>query len=937
MVNIKKAQSEREKQYYMQSHAPSIVKISSDIMGHLQRYEDADTSRRRILRAQRLKVEPNEALMKQLLKKKKQLQKGKKTNLKGELAQISKELKKMRLGEYRRRDEDPVRMMPAPVYAAPAAGAPVAVGGAAPVAPAAVGAAAAPAIPPAVIADIGAIRGEMRQIRADLGALPPGEDPAERRARINRDQERYDVLIERLEEHREDIRVIRGEAREADEAHRAEMAGLGEAHAQLRGALGEDLGVFREGIEARLDPLAAGQAAIEARYGEHAGALEALQGRLVEGEGRQARALTAAQAALEARFDPIAQAQTDLGRNIAAQREALAELRLGGLTQAEAVAELGRQIEAGETRHAEGLAELRQRGLGHAEGLGHLREAQSALREAVVEQMGEVGERIETGARHQTTAARQAGRRIGNLETGLAAERIEARGREQQRQADHSALLDRLGHQDEHIEAGRRYDEAVEQLIRNDRERAEVHEQSLRDGRSGFTGDQVSYLEQHGEVLLSRLNQLAEGQERRDGDTAAAFQNIRDELGRIGNQPRGTTPQELAEQIREGLTTGALDPRNVAAQEPAAEELGLPAAQLEDDPGPATPPQEAVDSRLGVSEFVPPEPGRTPEEAAASIFASQGGGLNFDEDAPPADTGTSGLNVGADEGEESSAVDTRLEDGGARLEQEAEEAEEQAAEPEPAEDTEEEEEGHEAPATKPSNVETSLSLWDEAQPYLGEEAGMRGRRPTAHEKKHYRLTNKRAVNTLGIDPDDVIDIGGVESEGQLRLKTGGGTDGRGTRRTNASVRKAIADGHLTFETGKRSDLGGHYAQTGYGAKPKKGGEGMRAGAARAEPEPAPYSPRRHEPEPKTGKTLSAREGIEKDIRELGTERSVLSKELRQVQQTEHSVPGQRAPRIIQQDIEKVDSSLAERRKALVKQDEFEKANLAAEQAAKGKK
>lgn len=923
MVNIKKAQNEREKQYFMQSHAPNIVTISSDMTGHMDRYEDADTSRRRILMAQRLKVKPSETLMKQLLKKKKQLRKGKKTNLKGELAQINKELKKMRLGEYRRRDEDPVRVMgvpvagavaPVPVAVAPVPGAPpvppapfivppVVVGGGGPAVPGAVGAAAAPAIPPALIADLGAIRGEMRQIRADLGQIPPGETEAQRQRRINRDQERYDLLMAALEVQRGHMEGIRGEARDADAAHRAEMAGLGEAHGALREAVGQDLGAFREAIEARLEPLAGGQAAIEARYGEHAGALEALQGRIVEGQAAavtQAGLLTSAQQALEARLDPIAQAQTELGTNIAAQQEALAELRQGGLSQAEAVAELGRQIEAGETRHAEALAGLRQRGLGHQEGLGHLREAQSALREAFVEQMAAVGERIETGARHQTSATSREGRRIGNLETELATDREEARERERQRQADHSALLER----------GRRYDEAVEQLIRNDQQRAELHEQSLRDGSSGFTGDQISYLEQHGEVILARLNAIAEQQhqeqERRQGDNEAEFQNIRAELARIGNQPAGTTPAELASQIRQGLATGALDPSLVAAREPAAAELqGLEDVSLEDDPGPDLPsPQQAVDNRLGVSEFTPPEPAREPEEARQSIFASQGGGLDFDEGLPPANTGTSGLNVGADEGEESSAVDRRLEDGGARLEQEAKEAEEQAAE-----DTEEE--GEDPPATKPSKVDTGLGLWDEAQPYLGEEAGLRGRRPTGHDKKHYRVRNNREVKTLGIEPGDVVDIGGVESQGQLRLNTGGGADRRGTRRTNTSVRKAIADGHLSFESGKRSDLGGHYADTEYGAEPKKGGEGFRTGDVGRGP-PGSTSPGPHieqlreegtslrlepvsppssieEDEPERGRILPAERSIERTLSGRRRER----REAKEKEQEKEA--GQRAP------------------------------------------
>ena len=228
MVNIRKAQSEREKQYFLQAHAPNIVRISGDMEGHLDRYESDDRSRLNILKTQRLQIEPNEALLKKLLKKKRALMKGKgkdrkKVNLKDELAKINRELKIMRQGQFRRNPEDPIR-----VYAGPGAVVPVpagvvapagavaphaggAVGGGAvvpPVAHAAVGAPAIPPVHPALVADIGAIRGEMARVRQDIAAIPPGETPAERQQRINRDQQRYDDLVDRLDAALDDIDAV---------------------------------------------------------------------------------------------------------------------------------------------------------------------------------------------------------------------------------------------------------------------------------------------------------------------------------------------------------------------------------------------------------------------------------------------------------------------------------------------------------------------------------------------------------------------------------------------------------------------------------------------------------------------------------------------------------------------------------------------------------
>ena len=519
MVNIRKAQSEREKQYFLQAHAPNIVKISGDMEGHLDRYESADRSRINILRTQRLQIEPNEALLKKLLKKKRDLLKGKgkgrkRVNLKDELAKINKELKIMRQGQFRRRDEDPVRLYVAPAAPAGAAvpagaaahapHAPAAVvgggGGGGPVAHAAVGAAAIPAVHPGLVADIGAIRGEMARVRQDIAAIPPGETDAQRQQRINRDQQRYDGLVDRLDVALDDIDVVRRNVNRADADHAARAADLGGDLADMRAELGREIAASdvrarrgMAGIDERLGGVAEQQQALEDRYGGLEGRFEGLSGNI-----------------------------------------------------------------------AESFTDQRQRGLGHQQGLDNVRNAQAELREAFVEQMAEMGGRIDQGARDQTRLVRGVGRRIGALDTTLTDETALNRDRERQRQGDHQELLGRLSNHDAHIDEFRRYNASVEELIRNDRERAEVAERRLADGDSGFSGQQVSYLEQHGEVLLARLNAMAEEGERRDGDNQAAFENIRAELARIGGQPVGdTTPAQLADNIRAQLNDprlGRMDP-----------------------------------------------------------------------------------------------------------------------------------------------------------------------------------------------------------------------------------------------------------------------------------------------------------------------------------------------------------------------------------------
>jgi len=806
MVNIRKAQSEREKQYFLQAHAPNIVKISGDMAGHLDRYEDADRSRIRILQTQRLQIEPNEALLKKLLKKKRALLKGKgrkKVNLKDELAKINKELKLMRQGQYRRNPEDPLRVyqgpgavVPVPVGAAPPAAAAGhaphaggAVGGGAvvpPVAHAAVGAAAIPPVHPGLVADIGAIRGEMARVRQDIAAIPPGETDAQRQQRINRDQQRYDDLVNRLDAAMDDIDVVRRNVNQADIDHAARVAQLGGDVADLRGAIGDeirasDVRVRRglAGIDERIGGVAEQQQALEDRYG-----------------------------GLEGRFDGLA----------------------GNIETS--------------------LAESRQRGLGHQQGLDNLRLAQADLREAFVEQMGELGERIDAGNRSHTSAVRGVGRRIGALDTTLNDETELNRDRERQRRADHAELLDRLGNHDAHIDEFRRYNASVEQLIRNDRERAEIAQRRLDDGDSGFTGEQVSYLEQHGEAILARLNAIADESERRDGDNQASFENIRAELERIGGQPvGGVTPAQLADNVRAQLNDprlGRMDPLQPVGEGDVA---GPPAPAPEPEGGGG-----GIDLRD--SGFQEPPGARSPEDAAKGIFEGTGG-LNFDADHPPKPTGDEGGNVTGDTSEDPKEKERGRDDGPSGLEMQSDEDDDDYEDYDT--DTDEEEEGgkkevsfkttdkvkefevsdegesdegssgrddddsdedpfREDEEPKPidlhavgsgdltygtaDDVLRSRELWDRAQPDLGLEAGMRGRRSDAHNetRNRYRVRNIHPLKALhGIFTDETADVAGANEHGQIRLKTGGGTDGRGHRVKWESLDRNIQEGRVLFE------------------------------------------------------------------------------------------------------------------------------------------
>ena len=916
MVNIRKAQSEREKQYFLQAHAPNIVRISGDMEGHLDRYENADRSRINLLQTQRLQIEPNEALLKKLLKKKRALLKGKgkdrkKVNLKDELAKINRELKIMRQGQYRRNPEDPIRIyqpgavVPVPVgAAAPAAAAAHAphaggaVGGGVvvpPVAHAAVGAAAIPPVHPGLVADIGAIRGEMARVRQDIAAIPPGETPAQRQQRINRDQQRYDGLVDRLDAALDDIDVVRRNVNQADIDHAARVAQLGQDVAASTATLGgeivaSDLRVRRglAGIDERLGGVAEQQQALEDRYG-----------------------------GLEGRFEGLA----------------------GNIETS--------------------LAEQRQRGLGHQQGLDNLRLAQADLREAFVEQMAALGERIDTGARGHATAVRQVGRRIGALDTTLNDETELNRERERQRQADHAELLDRLGNHDSHIDEFRRYNASVEELIRNDRERAEIAERRLADGDSGFTGEQVHYLEQHGEVILARLNAIADESERRDGDNQAAFENIRAELERIGGQPvGGLTPAQLADNVRAQLNDprlGRLDP--------------LQRVTEDDDAGPPAPAPEPEGGGGGLdlrdSGFQEPPGTQSPEDARAGIFEGTGG-LDFDGKHPPKPTDDGGGKVSGDKDEDPGEKERGRNEGPTGLEMPSDEDDDdyedystdeeeggeeggkkkqvgfktadkvkeipgrEGGDTDEDEDTDEEDDPFREEEDDPfreepkpvdlhatgtdeftygtaDDVLRSRELWDRAQPDLGLEAGMRGRRSDAHNesRNRYRVRNIHPLKELhGILTDETADVAGATSKGQIRLKTGGGTDGRGHRVEWESLNRNIQEGRVLFE-GEESAR----EQREREREERMAGKGAVAEERAASPRPRiAQPPKSGGPAPPPKAPPKSREDLlTETIARQRQERGKYSRELTAA--TAATTTGGRSTRAIEADLRRVDKDI----------------------------
>ena len=75
------AQKKRQLQYFKQRHAQ--IPVNPDSAEFLDRFEDADATRQKLLELQRLKFEPTKAVKKAQTRRKRKQKKGAKSNLRG--------------------------------------------------------------------------------------------------------------------------------------------------------------------------------------------------------------------------------------------------------------------------------------------------------------------------------------------------------------------------------------------------------------------------------------------------------------------------------------------------------------------------------------------------------------------------------------------------------------------------------------------------------------------------------------------------------------------------------------------------------------------------------------------------------------------------------------------------------------------------------------
>ena len=465
-MSIFDSQKEREKQYFLQSQASGILNVSPELRGHLERYEDPMKHRLDLLKLQRLKFKPSDAVVKKAKKKARKLKRTK--NLKGEYARIKREQKRYERGE--RRDapgkepyilgEDYATRMAQAVAAGVAAGggggggfigpAPAVVPLVAPAVAPAVVPVVPPVIPPVVavppfhglippvgmgpggggvgvvgagvpaahLAEIGALRAQMDQARQEilrLGREDRGVPPLELRAEMGRLNARYGALGARLDEaqevHRAMVEDVRGEglARVArlDEALAAR---LGEAEAGIR-RMGDVEGrhmaaleeIRAEGVVAR-ELTAAGRQADEARIAEVDRALTA---RLGEAEV-SLRGIGQVEARNQVAMDALEQRQTQeleaMGRLLAGH-----EQEFVGIQERE---EVQRELQAAglqvlERQSAAERATAEQRSALQGAELGELQRERAALQRRMDELQSTHGDEVEELRRQHAQQARE--------------------------------------------------------------------------------------------------------------------------------------------------------------------------------------------------------------------------------------------------------------------------------------------------------------------------------------------------------------------------------------------------------------------------------------------------------------------------------------------------------------------------------------------------
>ena len=225
------------------------------------------------------------------------------------------------------------------------------------------------------------------------------------------------------------------------------------------------------------------------------------------------------------------------------------------------------------------------------------------------------------------------------------------------------------------------------------------------------------------------------------------------------------------------------------------------------------------------------------------------------------------------------------------------------------------------------DVLRSRELWDRAQPDLGLEAGMRGRRSDAHNesRNRYRVRNIHPLRELhGILTDETADVAGATSTGQIRLKTGGGKDGRGHRVEWESLNRNIQEGRVLFE-GEESAREQREREREEGpqafAEEEAGGSPGQAGRPRIAGPPKTTGPA---PPPKAPETTTREELLIKTIARQQQERGKLSRELTAA--TTSTKGGGRSTRAIEKDLRAKDKDI-ERLQGELEREQWTKANM----------
>ena len=595
-MSIFDSQKEREKQYFLQSQASGILNVSPELK---KRYEDP---RLDLLKLQRLKFKPSEAVVKKAKKKARKLKRTK--NLKGEYARIQREQKRYVRGE--RRDdpgkepyilgEDYATRMAQAVAAGVAAGggggggfigpAPAVAPGVAPVVPPVV-------VPPVVVgggghhagaapvgaaphlAQIGALRAQMDQARQEilrLGREDRGLPRAELRAALAAEDARYNALAGRLEQ-------VRGEGERR-------VGGLGDA-------LDARIGEVRAGIRA-------GNVALERRQGEALGALEQRHAQELEAMGR----LLAGHEQEFVDIHAAEEAQRELqaaGLQVVERRSAVQGAELGQLQRERAA--LQRRMDELQATHGEQVDELRRQ---HAQ-----QERQhTALDTRLSGRQDDFSRDVLEGQRQ---ANEDVTRRMGAIETGTSGIREELR----QQQARAAALDDRFGAMDRNFAQQRQRAEEADTERRLE-EQADFREQisalarRAAEERGAHSDTQRRLLDEQVAHLEGQLAEIQASGERRVGDLETELAGFRREFRDRAREPlpEGQYPDSSDEEEAEEALDGAMRQR-----QDEREALRAPAVRPEPEPSPPPSPRRLEES--GELVALPAEVERQVEEDIA--------------------------------------------------------------------------------------------------------------------------------------------------------------------------------------------------------------------------------------------------------------------------------------------------------------------------------